>query len=86
VRIVQVGTEEEAEKVEFIDGRPKKFRCMPFDRPRGTDGKKLNTVDVEAHFDRIQDVAEFLVKNPGSGVRMKPSGSVFYKSLSIILS
>ncbi len=86
MRVVQLGTDEEAAKLEFKDGRPKKFRVMPANRPRDAKGRRLNTVDVEEHFDTIERAAEYLVKNPGSGIRMKPSGSVFYDSLAIILS
>jgi len=67
-------------------GRPDPtYRCFTKTRARDENGKLSNQVVNETPFQRVEDAAQFLINNPGTGIRMQPGSRVMYRNIVVAL-
>jgi len=82
LRIYKNQTKQEAVLFPYKDGAPARYRVFPAYR-YSVNGSRRNTLQDEVAFEKIEHAAEFLVRHPGSAIRMMPGRAIVWQDIVV---
>ncbi len=59
------------------------YRCFPRQRALDENSRRRNKVEDEVQFRTVEEAAQYLINNPGTGVRMRPNSAIIYEHIII---